>query len=221
MTNFDPTEITKEVDLWDVYIQSRKLPEGRLSKRITKPLSWLLFTILSLYAVFSNRSVDDLANEVRTLADLGFNFSISILGFLIAGFTIFATVTKPTLFIELAKRRHTRSGLSYLKYTFFVFMYVFIAYLTFTIVCLLIKLLATPSGVISSALTCLSEYPEHIVLSKRILVGVGIVTIGTWSFHLLVLLQSFIFNIYITIMTSIRWEIQNNNSDDSSQQNDP
>jgi hypothetical protein len=217
MTDLDPAEITKEVDLWDIYVQSRKLPEGRLSKRVAKPFSWAILVILSIYAALSNKPVNELANEVRSLADLGFNFSISILGFLVAGFTIFATVTKPNLFIKLAKVKHTKSGLSYLKYTFFVFMYVFIAYLSFTLFCLLIKLLASPSGVISTALICLSNYPEHIDLSKRILAGVGIATLGTWAFHLIILLQSFIFNIYITVMTSIRWEIQNNNSENGSE----
>ncbi|MEY4520474.1 MAG: hypothetical protein RLZZ499_3074, partial [Cyanobacteriota bacterium] len=50
--------------------------------------------------------------------------------------------------------------------------------------------------------------PEYLEASKRILSGTGIVVVGTWIFYLLVILQSFIFNIYSMIMTAIRWEIE-------------
>jgi hypothetical protein len=76
--------------------------------------------------------------------------------------------------------------------------------------CLLIKFLAPPSGFISILLSYLfsNSYSEYLEVSKRILSGAGIVIVGTWIFYLLVILQSFIFNIYSMIMTEIRWEIE-------------
>ena len=214
MNNTSPENLANEKDLWDIYKQSRKLPEGRLSRKVTKPASWLVLGMLLAYSIFSDEKVHQLAEKVRNWAELGFNFSIGILGFLIAGFTIFATVTKPSLFIALAKTKHSESGLSYLKYTFYVFMNVFIVYLMFACLCLLIKLFANSNGLISLILNYIFQGfqdPRLIILSKRILVSTGLIVVGSWAFHLIILLQSFIFNIYITIMLSIQWEIEMNN----------
>lgn len=81
-------------------------------------------------------------------------------------------------------------------------------YVWFAILCLLIKLLASPSGALSTGLNFIYTDSVDLNTAKRLLVIVGVVGVGTWFFHLLVILQSFIFNIYHLVMTSIRWEIE-------------
>lgn len=228
MSNCTPEEITKDRDLLDIYLHSRKLPKGRLSKYFFDPVTFFVFTILSIYAFSSPQSTNQLANQVRDWADFGFGFSIGIMGFLIAGFSIFATVSKPNLFINMATIIEKRSKLSYLKYIFYGFMNVFIIYLGFAFLCILIKLFASESGILSILLSYIYENKPNnfsilsltldLATTKRILAGSGIVSVGTWMFYLLVILQSFIFNIYYAVMTSIRWEIEfeenNHNNND-------
>lgn len=215
MNDFNPEELITEKDLWDIYYKARKIPNGHFSKRIAKPSALFLFTLLLIYAFLSPQSTQEMADRVREWVDFGFGFSIGILGFLITGFTIFATVSKPSMFINMAKVKHPDCELNYLKYNFFTMMYVFIIYLGFTFLCLLIKFLAPPSGFISILLGYLysNSSPEYLELSKRVLSGTGIVMVGTWIFYLLVILQSFIFNIYSMIMTAIRWEIEYENQE--------
>jgi hypothetical protein len=215
MNDFNPEELIAEKDLWDIYCKSRKLPNGRFSKKIAKPFTLFLFILLAIYAFLSPQTTQEMADRVREWADFGFTFSIGILGFLITGFTIFATVSKPSMFITMAKVKHPNCELSYLKYNFFTMMNVFIIYLGFTFVCLLIKFLAPSSGFISILLSRLfsDPYSEYLEVSKRILSGSGIVIVGTWIFYLLVILQSFVFNIYSMIMTAIRWEIEFENQE--------
>lgn len=210
MNEFNPEELIAEKDLWDIYRQTRKIPNGRFSRNIAKPSALFLFTLLLIYAFISPQTSQELANRVREWADFGFSFSVGILGFLITGFTIFATVSKPSMFVTMAKVKHPDCDLSYLKYNFFTMMNVFIIYLGFTFLCVLIKFLAHPSGLISLSLGYLysTSSPEYLETSKKILSGAGIVVVGTWIFYLLVILQSFIFNIYSMIMTAIRWEIE-------------
>lgn len=228
MSNFTPEEITKDRDLLDIYLHSRKLPKGRLSKYFFEPVTFFVFTILSIYAFNSPQSTNQLANQVRDWADFGFSFSIGIMGFLIAGFSIFATVSKPDLFTTMAKIPETRSQLSYLKYIFYGFINVFIIYLGFAFLCILIKIFAFESGILSILLDYFykNEPSNYSILSltlnlattKRILAGLGIVSVGTWMFYLLVILQSFIFNIYYAVMTSIRWEIESKKKDGGGKQ---
>ena len=215
MNNFNPEELISEKDLWDIYCKARKIRNGNFSRRIAKPSVFFLFSLLLTYVFLSPQSTHQMAQTVREWCDFGFSFSIGILGFLITGFTIFATVSKPSMFITMAKVKHPNCELSYLKYNFFTMMNVFVIYLAFTFLCLLIKFLAPPSGLISILLNYvyLESTPKYIELSKRILSGTGIVIVGTWIFYLLVILQSFIFNIYSMIMTSIRWQIEYENQD--------
>ncbi|MEO0014056.1 MAG: hypothetical protein RLZZ535_2445, partial [Cyanobacteriota bacterium] len=177
---------------------------------IKKFIKLFLFTLLLIYAALTPQTTQEMASRVREWTDFGFSFAIGILGFLITGFTIFATVSKPSMFVKMAKVKHPNCELSYLKYNFFTMMNVFIIYLGFTFVCVVIKFLAPPSGFISILLSYLFSnfYSEYLEIFKRILSGAGIVIVGTWIFYLLVILQSFIFNIYSMIMTAIRWEIE-------------
>lgn len=215
MNKFNPEELIAEKDLWDIYSQAKKIPNGRFSRKVGKPSAFLLFTLLLIYAFLSPQDSQQMAATVRDWVDFGFNFSVGILGFLITGFTIFATVSKPSMFITMAKVKHPDCELSYLKYNFFTMMNVFVIYLGFTVVCVLIKFLAPPSGLISILLSFLysNSSPQYLELSKRVLSGTGIVIVGTWIFYLLVILQSFIFNIYSMIMTAIRWEIEYENNE--------
>ncbi len=215
MNDFNSEELIAEKNLWDIYCQARKLPNGNFSRKFAKPSVLFLFTLLSIYAFLSPQTTQEMANRVREWADFGFSFSVGILGFLITGFTIFATVSKPSMFVTMAKVKHPNCELSYLKYNFFTMMNVFVIYLGFTFLCVLIKFLAPPSGLISISLNYLysSHSTKYFELSKRILSGSGLVIVGTWIFYLLVILQSFIFNIYSMIMTAIRWEIEYENEE--------
>lgn len=208
MNEFNSDELTEEIGLLDIYKVSRsKLPRSRINDFSTLAI----FTMLIIYAFFSNETSSSLLEKVRKWSEIGFSFSAGILGFLIAGFTIFATVSDKSLFVEMSKIVDKKSGLSYLKYNFFTLMYVFIAYVGFAVLCLLIQLLCGSSGFLSILVRWVS-LDNNFLISKRILSGVGIVVVGTYFFYVLIILQSFIFNIYHIVMTSIRWEIEKNNN---------
>lgn len=196
-------EITQESGLLDIYKAIRfKLPKSNIN----------IFSTLSVLAMLITCVMMSTENsffwliKMRKLAETGFSFSTGILGFLIAGFTIFATVVDKNLFAAMAKVIHTKSGLSYLKYNFFILMYVFIVYLGFAILCLLVQLVGDTSGFIS-IMTKLVAGEEYFTTVKHLLVRIGVVVVGTWFFYSLIILQSFIFNIYHVVVTAIRWEV--------------
>jgi hypothetical protein len=89
MRNSQPDKLLKEKNLLDIYQSSR----GRLSiNRFNIILTWFVFSLLVVYVSTTPENPTLIAEKVRKLVELGFSFSSGILGFLIAGFTIFATV---------------------------------------------------------------------------------------------------------------------------------
>lgn len=202
MTNINLPELTTELSLFDIYRKSRVVRPRKFNQVIMS----LVILILAAYILLTAEAPHHIAERVRTLADLGLTLSVSILGFLIAGFTIFATITKTELFIALAAHQH-KSGLSYLKYILFAFMDVFILYITFAAYCLLIKLFCSQGGPLTVVLHVLPSEID-ILSMKEWLSKLGLVITGSWLFSLILTLKAFIFNIYHTLMTSIRWELE-------------
>lgn len=167
-----------------------------------------VLALLALHALYFDTKLLSLAATVRSMADVGLSFGSSILGFLIAGFTIFATLTKPSLFIMMYKNVHPKSGLNYLKHNFFAFIEVFVVYLVFLGGCLLIKIFGGPDGALLQFLkfvACRTD-SELDTLKEIVIKGAYIVT-GTFLYYSLVSLKSFVFNIYHIVITSIVWEM--------------
>lgn len=164
--------------------------------------------MLTLHAIYFNDNISFLASTVRSIADVGLSFGSSILGFLIAGFTIFATLTKPSLFIMMYKNIHPKSGLNYLKHNFFAFIEVFVVYLVFLGACLLIKIFGSPDGALLQFLKFLADRTSsELEIFKEIVIKGTYIFIGALLYYSIVSLKSFVFNIYHIVITSIVWEM--------------
>lgn len=200
---YGPADLTKgEKSLWQIFWRSCRIAPNKFNLCV----SIGSLVLLSFYAWKTHESVTALADRVRSWTDLGLGFAPSILGFLIAGFTVFATLTKPELFIAMAKHPKKGLGMSTLKYNFYTFMGVFIHFLTFFGICLAIKLLAGQNGPISVFLGLFTgRFASVIPLIKRIVAGLGIIGLGTYFAFVTLLLKSFVYDIYHVTMTSIRW----------------
>ncbi|MCW7551088.1 hypothetical protein NX722_00105 [Endozoicomonas gorgoniicola] len=195
--NYEAKELTKEKKLWDIYWASRRLPHSKFNIITTL----LVFIALILNSWLSQQPVDETLAFVRSLADSGLSISLSTLGFLLSGFTIFATISQPTLFLRMSEIQNPESGLSYLKHNFFIFLRVFIYYIAFATLCLLVAVLGHSGGLIS----LLASYSPHPVEVKFALVKISYIVICTSYYFLLMQLKSFVFNIYHAVMTSLRW----------------
>lgn len=202
---FNSSEITSEKDLFQVFRKSFKLPKNTFN--ILSTVSFIV--VMILYVSFSKRDINLTIKDVYELSILGFNLSASILGFLIAGLAIFVAINDLTIFVDMAKVNHS-SGLSYLKYNFITLMYVFIIFISLALFCFLIQVLGKPYGVVSLMLVFLKMLFECLDTSflKDILVKITFVLVSGWIFYAILLLKTFIFNIYHLSMTIIRWEAE-------------
>lgn len=193
-------DLTSEKKLWDVYIASRRIPFSRFNTITTA----LVFLLLVVNSWLTTQSISETIALVRNLSDTGLAVTLSTLGFLLAGFTIFATVSQPSLSLRMAEIQHPVSGLSYLKHNYFVFLRVFIYYLIFSIFCLSIIMFGHKGGLIP-LLASYSPYPYNV---KFAIVKTSYILLFTGYYFLIMQLKSFIFNIYHAVMTSLRWKAE-------------
>lgn len=194
--------ITAEKSLFQVYIKARRVATARSNTRV----AWSVFSILGIvfavnaYSDYPIASYGSIIATIRRIAETGFSLTTSILGFLIAGFAIFASITKPEVFVMLAKLDHKKGGISRLQFIFFNFLIVFVHYLAFLSVCIMVKLLLYSGGPLAGGIRIIHEYSKDIIEYSSVAVlasGAG------WLAFLLMLLKSFIWNMYQAVLVTI------------------
>lgn len=188
-------DLLKEKSLWEVYCLAWKLPIpwGILLPSVLLSVGMFIFSLASL----------DIPNSLifiaRQVIDVGITFTTTILGFLIAGFTVFATLTNPHLLVKMARLQEESSKLSWLKRTYAIFMHVFAHYASYIFAAVLIKLLTIPGG---AASYIVANWLCNSLNAKAWIAAIGLSIMSGWLVYLTLLLGRFIFNIYhVCILT--------------------
>ncbi|MGF6136523.1 hypothetical protein [Pseudomonas laurylsulfatiphila] len=196
--DLSPKALMDEKSLWAIYVKARRIPFSTFNSWMTL----IVFVLVALQYCMLEISLDEKLKIVREFSTMAMGVVVSVLGFILAGFTIFATISQPDMLVAMSKYRHEKSQLSYLKNNFFIFMRVFIYYLLYTVFCLMIIVFAVKGGLIHKVVQ-LSPISWKIT---EWLVGAAYVFLYTGMFFLLMQLKSFIYNVYHTVMTAIRWK---------------
>ncbi|HEV2292240.1 MAG TPA: hypothetical protein VGR35_00195 [Tepidisphaeraceae bacterium] len=201
MALIDPSTITAETSLWEIWNAARRVRRNAFNQWTLRVTA----AVAVLYVLTSKQSAHEFAEMLRVWANIGLGFSAQILGFLVAGFTIFATLSKPAMLASMAAHQEKKSGLSYLKYNFFVFFETFGWYVGFAGLCVIILLFGAPGGAVTQLSRALGSFrhPFEVLLTRGCTVVVAV-----WFVLLCLELKSFVFNIYHVVMTSIRWTVE-------------
>ncbi len=199
-------DVLKEKTLWQIFRASQSIPDS--------PFNWVAglctFAIFFIYSILEKDTLRIHA-VLMQIAELGVSASVSILGFLIAGFTIFSTLAKPELVVLMARTKHS-CGLSYLKYNHFTFVRAFIYYLAFLGFALVVQIFGTIGGPFSAFTRLLPDPEDLLYWGNR-----AMLTLGAAFFTFVILqLKSFVFNVYHVVMTGVRFELEADNSDEKS-----
>lgn len=207
-SDFPASDITAEKNLWQILKISFLLP-----KRIFNIASTASFLIVVLiYALLSQDSTQGARDQLLMLAERGFSFSVGILGFLVAGVAIFTAANDISLFTHLARVRHRPSGVSYLKYNFVALMYVFIVYISLAFFCFFVQILDSMSDVFDEFTVFLVQILTGTEMGSekifRFINKFSYALLSTLFFYCLLLLKTFIFDLYALIMVNIRWSFE-------------
>lgn len=142
----------------------------------------------------------EIAKMIGAWSTLSANMTVAILGFLIAGFSIFATMTRPSLFRFMARYKADGRSISDFKFVFYNFLYIFIHYLILLAVSVLTAIFFVPQSPIwFLAQIGYQRFPEFIQIAS-IAYGSFIVIYIVFA---LLLLKSFLWNLYQTLVFAI------------------
>ncbi|MEG0064626.1 MAG: hypothetical protein RR740_08500 [Pseudomonas sp.] len=196
--NLNSDALLTEKNLWSIYRTARAIPSSKFNLFTT--IGFLI--ILAIQVYFFPQAIETQVEIIRKYAELGFNAALTTMGFLVAGFTIFATLSDPELFIKMGQKLHPKSKISWLKHNFFLFVRVFIYFMAFIVFCLSIMVFGSKSGLVSS----LISFSDYAVEIRRIVAGTAYVLLMTGLYFILMQLKSFIFNMHHAVMTSLKWK---------------
>lgn len=204
--------IFAEKSLWEVYKLSRRvLPRPKANDYIFWGFAAILVGLFGWLLIGGSGifGEQDALAFLRYCAAQGMSLAIGILGFLIAGFAIFASVTRAELFITLAsipyKKAGKETGINRLQFVFFNFINVFTVYIGLLALCMLVAIgLSENSPIIKIAA---SVPPSCLVSPLLILLGLTGALI-LWLVAALLKLKSFIWNLYQTVLVAIATEAE-------------
>lgn len=191
-----------EKSLWEIYRASWSISDNWFN--------WVVgIASLLFFAAYALVEPDwkPIHGMLLKLAELGFNTAVSVLGFLIAGFTIFGSLTRPALLLTMLRFTHKKSGLSYLKYNFFTLLRTFIYFLAFGAFQLGVIVFAQRDGPVSLAL---NWWPESKPFVGIVLRCTFVASAVLWT-AIFLELKSFVFNVHHFVFTMIKHDVVEHN----------
>lgn len=210
-----PKDLTKEKNLFALWKLSFKFGQSRFNLIAALLVSGMIFRFVWLVP----EHTELITGQLRRLVTAGIAFAPSTLGFLIAGFTVFVTIIRIDVFLEMAQREKTGTGESFLKYNLSAFMVVFVHYVAYLFCCITLDLFIQTGGLASIALANARTYPEiasQVDTIKYWVSGGLLIFMGGWTVYLVMLLKSLVFNIYHVTLTAVRWEWEKSSNSTSS-----
>lgn len=203
-------QIFEEKGLWDVYRKSQKsLPRQKVNQFVFRAFSAIaiIFVVWSVFFETDDFYITESAAFAHKIADAGFILSLSILGFLIAGFAIFSSITKTELFVLLAKIPYKRNGqeteLNRFQFVFFNFLNAFTIYIALLVISLLVDVLfaeSSPVNLIGDIFA--RKFPKAAYIANCISASL----LGLLLVEAVLRLKAFIWNLYQAVLLGIATE---------------
>lgn len=109
-----PAQLTEEKSLFQLYKLTYSFPTSRFNVVST----FLVGVFCAAYLSWVRPGGSEAGALLKETLKLGISLVPSILGFLIAGFTVFVTVTKPGVFSAMAKKSSQKVGRAISNTTF-------------------------------------------------------------------------------------------------------
>lgn len=188
-------EITAEKNFWHLVAMVWKVPFEFRNLIIPFVLATLVFLLAYCGGQLS-------ISEFVSFVNLSLGWIFSILSFMVAGYTIFATVTNLELSIALMKHEHEASGLPFLKYLHATFYKAILSFTFLGFFGVFVVLFFSTKKFIPLLLI------SYLVPYKNAIVSV----LYSWYVFMLsisfMLLFSFLFNIYASVMMAVRWKAE-------------
>lgn len=162
----------------------------------------------SLWVLFGPKGLVDaslLAKAILSWVNVSLALTLGVLGFLITGFAIFASISNADLFIALASSKYEDLPINKLQFVLFNFLRTFFVYIGLLCFSIFIELGYGPYGPLQLlGYLILDRWPYLAVPFNLIALS----TLGFWIVVALIELKSFIWNLYQTVLLTVVAEHQ-------------
>lgn len=196
--NTDKTldEITQENSFWKLYKVCRKLPTSK-ENLVVFVFSFVFFYTLNMYS-FLNKT--ELIADIVAISTNLISWSVSLIGFVLSGYAIYATLADKEMQLKMAYVHDKKYKLNFLKSTHCIFMKIVIDMIS---VVFLVYILANEALLehIAAVIPNLSNGFSLSTTFFCILLG----WIQSLFIFEIMLAKSFVYNVYHSVMVSIRW----------------
>lgn len=196
---FDPSSITSETSFWQLYKLCRKIP----SSKDNLIVFWLSLGLFSLGYTWLNVTS---ALRLELLNDLSSNliaWSVSLLAFILAGYSIFASSASKSMQVAMERFDSKDDGMSHLKKIHCIFLKICIDILLVVFILFITSL--TP---FHDVMKVVNNSIASSVLQASIMFDLLLAFQSSLFVLVLMLSKSFIFNLFHSVMTTVRWEAE-------------
>lgn len=184
------SELTSEKSLFAIY---RKYRKGQKIGKFNGSCLVVFAFVSFAYLCGSQNTINELAENASSTTDLALQIVTQLLGFLIAGYTIFLTLVQTKTLKKLCEVNEPDSGLPYFKYINFVFVNVFLQHLVFYVVMIMIRCTVLNA-------TCHDKFNDNFMTLIKLISFIQ----SLWIVTLALYLKSFVYNIYASSMVIFR-----------------
>lgn len=186
-----------EKSLWDAYKSAGHFPRKAFDIRLRWTV-WLVSPIVILLTFSFALNLGQQVSAISAIASVFASFSATVIGFLVTGLAIFASLSERKIWIELAKTPQKDTKVSSFKYIFFNLLRVFVIF----IFSFCFSIFAYGAGAVGLEIPDL-EYCNYIISTATIVNTIAF-SLLTFAFvEAISSLKSFIWNLYTTFVAMI------------------
>lgn len=193
--------LLEEKNIREIHKNSKTIPLSNFNKFFPLTLGLIFFLALRTNEI----SIEASYMKINELVSFLFSSLFATLGFLVAGYTIFCTITPLELQKKMIEYTDKKTQLIFFKKVHFTFIRVFIYFILFSFLLFIIFLFKDlnlsfgKNFIPIETLRNIYKYTNYLILTFLI----------TGTTFLFCELSSFIFNIYNSVATTLHWLIQN------------
>lgn len=196
---FDVNELSREKDFWALVRLVLNI-KFNVENLLIPLIAFAVVLCLNMLSVGKSQPIS--SEVVASMAKDLVGWYYTILGFLIAGYTVFASVTSVDLSAQLAKKKNPETGLSWLKYIHAMFFKTILIFFFSSMYSLFLVLLLRKFAGYEFVVNGFGQF-KIVALSIADALDVAFFVLS------MMMLKSFLFNIYSSVMIAVGMKIVN------------
>ena len=196
MTIPEEERVVTAKSIKDVYADYASIGWNSFNYTITLSV-FSITAILQIISLFCRNPINEFnIQNIKLLSSILptiMQVSAGIIGIWIAGFTIFVSFSRSKILVLMAKKKESKTGMNYLRYTFALFFGIVVHFITLLIISFLLHLSVSENGILSF-LGAIED--DALIAIGNIITHSIVIFIATYSTFVFLLLKSVSFNLY-------------------------